>query len=87
MKMDWFKCLFCLDQLKDSELVCSASCDHFIHEWCVEAMKEIRDHHCKLCQKNIIVHSVFKEFDLERSVQIQGVPVMIQKLDELIGLM
>jgi hypothetical protein len=85
--MDWFKCLFCLDILKDSELVCAANCDHYIHEWCVVAMKEMGERHCKICKKNIIVHSVFKEFDLERAVQIRGVPLMIQKLDELIGLM
>lgn len=85
--MDWFKCLFCLDQLKDTNLVCAASCNHVVHEWCVETMKSMDDRLCKLCQKNTIVHSVFKEFDLERAVQVAGVPMMIQKLDDIIGLM
>lgn len=85
--MDWFKCLFCLEQLKDSDLICNASCDHFIHEWCVEAMKAIEDRQCKLCEKNIMVQSVFREFDLERAVQVKGLPMMIQKLDNIIELM
>lgn len=84
--MDWFKCLFCLEQLKDTELVCAASCDHFIHEWCVATMKSIDDRRCKLCNKNIVVHSVFKEFDLERAIQIAGVPLIIQKLNEILNL-
>lgn len=85
--MDWFKCLFCLDQLKDSELVCAASCGHFIHEWCVATMKSIDDRRFKICNKNTAVHSVFKEFDLARAVQTAGVPMIIQKLDDVINLM
>ena len=85
--MDWFKCLFCLELLKDNELVCAASCDHFIHEWCVATMKSIDDRLCKLCEKNTVVHSVFKEFDLERAIQIAGVPLIIQKLNEVLLLM
>lgn len=85
--MDWFKCLFCLEQLKDADLICAASCDHSIHEWCVETMKVMEDRQCKICERNIIVHAVFKEFDLERAVQVKGLPMMIQKLDDIIGLM
>jgi hypothetical protein len=85
--MDWFKCLFCVEQLKDSHLVCAASCDHYIHEWCVEAMKAMGDRHCKICNKMIVVHSVFREFDLERAVQVMGIPMIIQKLDDIVGLM
>lgn len=84
--MDWFKCLFCLEQLKDTELVCAASCDHFIHEWCVATMKSIDDRGCKMCAKNIVVHSFFKEFDLEREIQVVGVPMIIHKLEEIINL-
>lgn len=85
--MDWFKCLFCLEALKDSELVCAASCDHYIHEWCVPTMKAIEDRRCKVCNRNTVVHSVFKEFDLEKAVQVAGVPIMIQKLNEVIDLL
>lgn len=85
--MDWFKCLFCLDVLKDSDLVCAASCDHFIHEWCVATMKSIDDRRCKICERNTVVHSVFKEFDLERAIQVTGVPLMIKKLEEIVDLM
>lgn len=85
--MDWFKCLFCLKLLKDSDLVCAASCDHSIHEWCVATMKSIDDHRCKICGKITIVHLVFKEFDLERAIQVTGVPLMIKKLDEIVDLM
>lgn len=86
-KMDWFKCLFCLDLIKDGDLVCVASCDHWIHEWCVDTMKSMDDRRCKICSRNIVVFSVYKEFDLARATQTVGVPMMIQKLDEVILLM
>lgn len=85
--MDWFKCLFCLQEIKDRDLICEASCDHLIHEWCVATMKSIEERRCKLCARNTIVHSVFKEFDQERAVQIAGVPLMIKKLDEIVELL
>ena len=85
--MDWFKCLFCLQQIKDSELVCAASCDHFIHEWCVETMKSMEDRCCKICEKNTVVYSVYKEFDLARGVQVMGIPIVIDKLSEIAELM
>lgn len=79
--------MFCVECLKDGDLICTASCDHFIHEWCVGTMKSIDDRRCKICAKNIVVYSVYKEFDLERAIQTVGVPLMIQKLDEVIKLM
>lgn len=84
--MDWFKCLFCLEVLKDSDLVCAASCDHFIHEWCVATMKSINERRCKLCKEDTVVQSVFKEFDLERAIHVAGIPKMIRKLEEIIDL-
>lgn len=86
-KMDWFKCLFCSEAIKDADLVCEASCDHYIHEWCVATMKSIGDRNCKICDRNTAVHSIFKEFDLERAIQVRGVPAMIGKLNEIIDLM
>lgn len=65
------------------DLVCAASCDHVIHEWCVETMNTIEDRRCKICEKNVLVHLVFKEFDLERAVQMMGVPIIIKKLEEI----
>lgn len=85
--MDWFKCLYCLDPIKDGDLVCIASCDHQIHEWCVLKMKSLDERKCKIHNRDVIVHSVFKEFNIEREIQIVGVPMMIQKLDEITKLM
>lgn len=85
--MDWFKCLFCVESLKDSELICAASCDHFVHEWCLATMRSMGERHCKICEKDIVVHSVFKEFDLGRAIQVAGIPVMIKMLEEIIKLM
>lgn len=84
--MDWFKCLFCVESLKDSELICAASCEHFIHEWCLATMRSMGERHCKICEKDIVVHSVFKEFDLGRAIQVAGIPLMIKMLDEIIKL-
>lgn len=50
-------------------------------------MKSINERRCKLCDKNIAVHSVFKEFDLERAIQVVGIPKMIDKLSEIIAIM
>jgi hypothetical protein len=50
-------------------------------------MNSMDDHQCKICEKNILVHLVYKEFDLERAVQVKGVPMMINKLDEITKLL
>lgn len=50
-------------------------------------MKSIDDRRCKLCEKNTVVYSVFKEFDLERAIQVTGVPLMIKKLEQIVDLM
>lgn len=36
-----FKCLFCLAMLREGDLVCTADCEHKIHEWCLDPMKRL----------------------------------------------
>ncbi|KAG5667245.1 hypothetical protein PVAND_015235 [Polypedilum vanderplanki] len=79
-----FKCLFCQNEIKDGDLVCTSSCEHFIHEWCIDLMKSSNEHRCRLCHNFIAVYSQFLEFDLSKAVTIKGVNSIVQKLDEII---
>ncbi|KAG5671870.1 hypothetical protein PVAND_002041 [Polypedilum vanderplanki] len=82
-----FKCLFCQHDIKDGELMCKSSCEHLIHEYCIDVMKSYNEHHCKFCKKIIIVYSHFLEFDLCRAVTINSMITIVEKLDEIVKLM
>lgn len=83
--METYRCLHCLKPLKDHELVCSASCDHYIHEWCLDATNAHAYHyqHCAIHDKKVLIHLVFKEFDHVRILQIDSIPLIVKKLDEI----
>lgn len=83
--MNRYQCLHCLKPLKDKELVCVASCEHYIHEWCIE-ISNSHAHllsNCKICDKKVLIHLVFKEYDLVRMLQMDSYPMMLDKLDEI----
>lgn len=82
---DRYQCLSCLKLLKDHELVCNASCGHIIHEWCVEVSNSLAHLkvRCRICEKDVIVHLIFRELDLVRMMQIDSIPMIVKSLKEI----
>ncbi|KAL7025920.1 hypothetical protein ACKWTF_013702 [Chironomus riparius] len=81
-----FKCLFCQQSILDGDLVCATKCEHFIHDYCIDEMKSLGDHVCKNCNKITAVIDVYKEFDKAKATTIDGMTIIVDKLNELIGL-
>ena len=46
----------------------------------------LNDHMCKNCNKITIVNPVFKEFDKGKAATIDGMSIIVEKLNELINL-
>lgn len=82
---DKYQCLSCLKTLKDHELVCTASCGHLIHEWCIEVTNSLAHlkAKCNIHQKDVVVHLIFKELDLVRMMQIDSIPMIVSSLMEI----
>lgn len=47
----------------------------------------MNNHECKICKKPISISLIFKEFDLSKYATVEGLNLIIKKLDEIVLLM